>query len=175
MVVSGARISLPIAALAGFSESTRNEVLRYSGLMGGDNIALSADGGRAPTAASTEGEESGPPEFTVAMARKLIDQPINEKTTAVLRAIAEGGTPNFRLRDIVVATPGAKSSADLRGAWSGITRRARNILGDPEADFVWWAEGEAVFENKIYKDQSGRVAALTHQSLRKAFGIRSDD
>ena len=168
--MSGARISFPISALAGFSESTRAEVLRYSGLMGGDNIAPSADGERAPPA-SSEGEESGPPEFTVAMARKLIDQPISEKTTAVLRAIAEGEAPNFRLKDIVAAAPGAQSPADLRGAWSGITRRARNILGDPEADFIWWAEGEAVFESSVYVDQPGRVSALTHQSLRKAFGI----
>lgn len=175
--MNGARISIPAAALAGFSKSTRDELLRYAGLVGVAGGASSNDGeaSSSTVAASVVHEESGPPDFTVAMARKLIAQPISEKSTAILRKIAESPTANFCLKDIVAAAPEVQIPADLRGAWSGITRRARNILGDPDAEMIWWENEPRHDGDGNYVDHDGRVSALTHQSLRAAFGIRGND
>lgn len=168
-----ASILIPCAALVTFSQATRDELLAFAGL------TIPTEGSQAgeegPIQRQSAANESGPPDFTAAMARKLIAEPISPKSFAVLRVIAESPSPEFHLADAIKAAPDAEASSDLRGAWSGITRRARKILADSEADLIWW-EGDALFDQDgKYVDQVGRVSPLTHQSLRTAFGIRTGE
>lgn len=168
----GPAILIPCADLATFSSPTRNEILGYAGLgswNGASPINLEASN---PQPVAPDGD--GPPDLTAAMARKLIAAPISPKSTAVLRVIAESATPEFHLADAISAAPDSVSYLDLKGAWSGITRRARKILDDNDADLIWW-EGDPTYDPAgNYIDQVGRVSTLTHQSLRTAFGIRAD-
>jgi hypothetical protein len=171
--MTGPALFIPFADFPGFTEKTRNELFAYAGLP----TAVSAP----PVASSPEPApvsspiEEGPPELTVAMARKLIAAPINPKTASVLRVIAESPTPEFHMKDAIAAAPDTEIHSDLRGAWSGITRRSRKILGDPSADLIWW-EGEQIYDgNENYVDHIGRVSPLTHQSLRAALGIRGSE
>lgn len=109
------------------------------------------------------------------MARKLIAEPISAKSTAALRVIAESDTPEFHMKDAIAAAPETENYLDLRGAWSGITRRARKILGDSTADFVWW-EGEQIYgDEENYVDHIGRVSSLTSRCAPlSAFGAPID-
>jgi len=168
-----ASILIPCAALATFSPATRDELLAFAGL------AIPIEGSRSGEEGTIQqrsaANEAGPPDFTAAMARKLIAEPISPKSFAVLRVIAASSSPEFHLADAIKAAPDAETSSDLRGAWSGITRRARKILADSDADLIWW-EGDAVFDpDGNYVDHVGRVSPLTHQSLRTAFAIRADE
>ncbi len=167
--MTDAALLLPFAAIRRFSATTQREILAFAGLGGGP--ALAAEAAPPLPEAPADAENDGPAGFTQGMVRRLIAHPIDPKTLAVLRTIAEGPTPTFRLKDVVAAAPGATEPGDLRGAWSGITRRARRILDDPEAALIWW-EGKGVFDEEgRYTDHVGRVAALTHRSLRAAFGL----
>ncbi|MER9630985.1 hypothetical protein [Mesorhizobium sp. M0296] len=174
MNMDGPALLIPTAALPGFTDTTRNELLAYVGLIASSMVAPPTDA-RLPTPRALPAIEDGPADLTVAMARKLIAEPISAKSTAALRVIAESDTPEFHMKDAIAAAPETENYLDLRGAWSGITRRARKILGDSTADLVWW-EGEQIYDDEEnYVDHIGRVSSLTHQSLRAAFGIRGTD
>ena len=163
-------VLIPRSALVAFSASTQAEILEFMGLAPINAPSAVLVSALAPVVPVPN--EDGPPDFTVAMARKLIAEPISPKTTAVLRAIAESASPEFHVADCINAVPDADKSSDLRGAWSGITRRARNILADTDADFVWW-DGDPVYDHDgNYIDQVGRISQLTHQSLRIALSVR---
>jgi hypothetical protein len=168
-----AALIIPCAALATFTAATRTELLEFAGLATGSG---STDGTPdADVSGPSPAREESPPEMTVAMARKLIAAPISPKSLAILRTVAESETPQFHLADAVRAAPGAATYLDIRGAWSGITRRARKILGDSDADLIWW-ESDATYDTAgNYVDHVGRVSSLTHQSLRSVFGIRSSN
>jgi len=162
---------IPYSALTTLTAGTRSELAALLGLpLEGASQAPAAATPRSPAS-----ENDGPADLTTAMARKLIAAPISPKSLAVLRVIAEGETPEFHLADAINAAPEATSYLDIRGAWSGITRRARKILGDAEADLIWW-EGEGIYDDDDnYVDHLGRVSSLTHQSLRAAFGMRGGE
>ena len=118
---------------------------------------------------ASEGEE-GPVELTVAMVRKLTDK-LSDKTLSALKAIARSNAPQFHMKDVIAATPGASNYMDMRGVWSALTRRTRNIMDDSDADLSWWI-GDAINDAKgNYADHLGSVAPLTHQSLRTYFGL----
>jgi hypothetical protein len=172
MMMTGAAFLIPTTALPGFTEITRNEILAYLGLTASTSAAPDV----APTTPRPlAATEDGPADLTIAMARKLIAEPISAKSTAALRVIAESDTPEFHMKDAIAAAPETENYLDLRGAWSGITRRTRKILGDSAADLVWW-EGDNIYDDEEnYVDHIGRVSPLTHQSLRAAFGIRGND
>ncbi len=158
-------LSFSVDFISGLSEATQTELAAhfFPKLHGGTEIgAVEQEFGS---------EEEGPADLTVALCRKLIAQPIHEKTLAVLRFIAEQPTPEFQMSKIVAAVPDVENYLDLKGAWSGLTRRTRNILNDSSADLIWWF-GEPVYDGTVYVDQAGRVSPLTHQSLRTALGIR---
>ena len=162
---SNAAVLVPVETVMGYSQSTRDEVLASLGLIASVRAAP-----KTPNSAAPETTDEGPPDFTVPMARKLIAEKISPKTLAVLRTIAESPTPTFHLKDVVTTT-GVDGPSELSGAWAGITRRSRNILDDGAVDPIWW-DSEPEYKNEMYFDQVGRVSALTHQSLRVAFGIR---
>jgi hypothetical protein len=108
-------------------------------------------------------------ELTNYLTGRLVAQPISSKSLHLLRFIAARELPEFYLRDAVDAVPGAKTYRDLAGAWSGLTRRTRKILNDPEALLIHWREAYDAEGNWI--DWVGAVSKMTHASLRKHFGI----
>jgi hypothetical protein len=158
---------LSTAAFGGLTPSAQQEVLLAMGLSGiGPSSAVS------PTskAASRTIDEDGPPELTLALVRKLTDK-LSEKTLTALRVIAQSDTPQFHLKDVIDATSGASTYMDVRGIWSALTRRARKILNDSDADPIWW-DGQKFHDAQgNYVDQILRVSTLTHTSLKTHFGI----
>lgn len=106
-----------------------------------------------------EGDEGGPADLSVAQVKRLLDG-CSEKTKQVLQAIASGPGPEFHLSDI--AQEMNTEVSGLAGAWGGITRRVRTVLGDRGADFVWWDETEDG------RDYTGRISPMTYRSLRRA-------
>lgn len=157
---------LPFQALFAMSESTQTEVLAYLGFpSSGRPVPDSDEPVRPATQVAIVQDEESPADLTVAMARRLIADPISPKSLAILRVIAESETPQFHLADAVAAAPETENYSDLKGAWSGLTRRTRKILGDGTADLIWW-DKEAIYDGETYVDHVGRVSPLTHQSLR---------
>ncbi|SLK07484.1 hypothetical protein [Novosphingobium mathurense] len=164
-------LGIPLADIKSFSKEVQAELMAYYRLRIGVDVEPHATA--TSNAVSVEDNVlEGPADLTVAFARKLIAEPIHPKTLAVLRAIAASPSPVFQFADALAAAPNATTYRDIRGTWSGITRRTRNILNDPDADLIWW-EGEPVYsDDGTYIDQQGRVSQLTHQSLQTALGIR---
>jgi hypothetical protein len=110
-----------------------------------------------------------PVELTQFLVGRLAAHPIHPKTVQVLRFIASCDQPEFYLEEAVDAVRGAKSYLDLRGVWAGLTRRTRNILDDPEVILIQWRE--SYDERGNYVDYLGKVAPMTHASLRKHFRL----
>ena len=112
--------------------------------------------------------DSGDLGITNAQARKIIEEPLNKKTRAVLRAIAELG-PRFGYRQLLKAV----GEKDISGVWAGITRRTRSVLGDREAQLITWDPESIEWKNDEYIDQQAWVTQTTFQALREAFGIQN--
>jgi len=75
------------------------------------------------------------------------------------------------MKDVIDATSGADDYMGMRGVWSALTRRTRNILNDSDADLIWWVGEQIIDADGNYVDHVGEVAALTHESLKTHFGI----
>ena len=158
-----AGIFLSTSFLAKLSAPTRAEILKQMGLESSAKVAsenLSHE--------TFDGPTDGPAELTVALVRRLTDG-LGAKTMGALRVIAKSDSPEFRLSDVVAATEGAESYRDLRAVWGALTRRTHKILDDAQADLVWWNTQEEFDDDEAYVDHVGRVARLTHQSLRVHF------
>ncbi|GFZ98682.1 hypothetical protein GCM10010923_03620 [Blastomonas marina] len=153
-------IFLSSASIGALSPSARREVLQAVGLSEGVAVASVDD----PV------EFDGPAELSVGMARQLIAEPISDKSVAILRTIALSATPQFHQKDAINSIQGAETYLDIKNVWSGITRRTRSILDDKTAKLVHW-DYEGIYEGEEYVDHIGRVAPITHRSLRAAFGI----
>lgn len=153
-------IFLSSASIGALSASARREVLQAVGLSEGVTVA----------SLDNPVELDGPAELSVAMARQLIAEPISDKSVAILRTIALSATPQFHQNDAINSVPGAETYLDIKNVWSGITRRTRSILDDKTAELVHW-DYEGIYEGEEYVDHIGRVAPITHRSLRAAFGI----
>jgi hypothetical protein len=165
--VTNSGFLLSMAAFGGLTPSAQQEVLLAMGLSG---IAASSAASLPPKAASRIIDEDGPPELTLALVRKLTDK-LSDKTLTALKVIAQSDTPQFHMKDVIAATSGASTYMDLRGIWSALTRRTRKILGDHDADPIWW-DGQKFYDAQgNYVDQILRVSALTHASLKTHFGI----
>jgi len=152
-------IFLSHSALSSFSSSTRDELQRYLFNYRAEEI----DGPAEVDAISTisEDEPDGPADLSVAQARKLVAG-CSDRPKAALRFIAEHVTTSFPYQDMVKAI-GLDSSGTIRGVLAAITRRTRTVLGDPQADLIWF-EGEP--DTSI-----GTVSDMTRSSLRKVFAI----
>lgn len=157
-------IFLSTAAFQGLSTGAKQEVLACIGV-GTAPKSPRHDPARGVTYRAAD--EDGPVELTVALVRKLTDK-LSPKTLNTLKLIAANEGPEFRLNGIVAATDGAQNYLDLRGVWSALTRRTRNIT-DENADLIWWDAVPDDAGGPI--DHVGRIAPLTHNSLRTHFGL----
>jgi hypothetical protein len=142
-------VFIPFEVLPGFSAAFRAELSRYV------QAQIGLDGEPAPE------EVGGPAELSVAQARTFLDR-VSDKVRTAVRVMAEGDTPSFAMANIMAALdidePGA-----LRGVWSGITKRVRTVLGDPDAYLIWWDEQPSGWV--------GRVSPTTHRALRKVLSL----
>lgn len=158
---------LSTAAFGGLTPSAQQEVLLAMGLSG---IGPSSAASPASKAAPRNIDEDGPAELTLAFVRKLTDK-LSDKTLNALKVIAQSDTPQFHMKDVIDATSGADDYMGMRGVWSALTRRTRNILNDSDADLIWWVGEQINDADGNYVDHVGEVAALTHESLKTHFGI----
>ena len=152
--VMSSGILLSFTALAGFSSSTREELLAYV------SSQANLDEKVAPETAS---EEEDPADLSYAQVKKFLER-CSEKTTEALKVIAKADPSGFTMEAVAEALNVDLDEGDLRGVWGGLTKRVRTVLGDPQALLIWWTP---------YGDDQwrGRVSAMTHRSLRKAFGL----
>jgi hypothetical protein len=161
-------IFISVSTFRELSQACQSEVLANLGLQGAAHGTSHVEVGHIPAGASLSGD--GPVELTVAMVRKLADK-LGDKTLAALKVIASSNAPAFHLKDVVAGVPGVTSYQDLRGVWSALTRRTRNIMDDSAVDLIWWT-GEQVFDAEgNYVDEVGAISTLTHASLRSHFGF----
>ena len=94
----------------------------------------------------------------------------NEKTRKAVEVIARSGDRFFQLAAVAKAI--GVTAPELRGVWSGLTRRARTLTGDASAYLIDWSKGEAIVDSEgKYIDQRGEVTELTYRSFRKALGV----
>jgi hypothetical protein len=96
-------------------------------------------------------------------ATQLLDG-CSDKTKKLLRIVFSEKGPKFYLADIA-RKMGAAHSNELAGAWSGITRRTRNVLGDRDAAFVVWTWDDT------REDSVGHISNMTFRSMRAALQI----
>ena len=133
---------LSAAAFRSLSASAQQEVLACIGLSGVEPVDTLGVGtnNAIPANASVGDDGEGPVELTVAMVRKLTDK-LSEKTLTALKIIARSDGPQFHMKDVIAGTAGAKDYMDMRGVWSALTRRTRNIMDDGEVDLLFQRAG----------------------------------
>lgn len=158
---------LSTTAFGDLTPSAQQEVLSVMGLNG---LGQGSSGMPSASAAPRAADDDGPAELTLAFVRKLTDK-LSEKTLNALKVIAQSDTPQFHMKDVIDATSGADDYMGMRGVWSALTRRTRNILDDSDADLIWWVGEQINDAGGNYVDHLGEVAALTHESLKTHFGI----
>jgi hypothetical protein len=160
-------ILLSTASYFLMDDHAQKEVLRVTGLSG---IEAGAPVGDVipPANLATDDDGEGPVELTVAMVRKLTDK-LSDKTVNVLKIIARNDSPQFHMKDVIAGTPGAEGYMDMRGIWSALTRRTRNITDDSAADLIWWTGGWILDGDGNQVDHVGEIAPLTYRSLRSHF------
>ena len=145
---------LSFTALSTFSPQTRTEVLAYV------SDQANMDKGVTPDAAS---EDEEPADLSYAQIKKFLER-CSDKTKEALKAIAKADPAGFTMEAVAEALGVDLDESDLRGVWGGLTKRVRTVLSDPQALMIWWTP---------YGDDQwrGRVSAMTHRSMRKAFGL----
>ncbi len=162
-------ISIPATDISQFSETTQIELLRYLGFskekIEGNSFVPTQN--REGVMSSTE---DGPVELTPLLIKKLTKN-LSKNTLIALQVIARSKTEEFHIKDVIDAIEGAKDYMDLRGIWSGLTRRTRNILQDSDADFIWWGD-DKYDDDDNHIDQIGEVSKLTLKSLKSHFSIK---
>jgi hypothetical protein len=147
---------LSSVSFAGLSASTQAEILSCL-------ASLSSPTRAAVVASAGSDEEDGPADLSENQARKLVEG-CSQKTITAIRVIANAPLSGFRMRDVGEALGIDLEKSDIRGVWSAITRRTRNVLGDPDADLIWW--------DKLADEWVGWVSPTTHRSLRKVMAKR---
>jgi hypothetical protein len=104
-------------------------------------------------------------EFSPSQAREFYVG-CGEKTKKAVEAIAASPSCMIQVSDIAKAV--GVNPWDLRGVWSGLTRRTITITGDAKARLFDWQEGTQKYDSAgNYVDQTGKVTELTHNSFRK--------
>lgn len=146
-------IFLTMATFAGLTQRSQDEILGALGLgLQLDESELLAD--------DSVGDDEQPYDISAQQMARLVEG-CSDKTRSVLRAIAEHGR-HFRWREI--ADHLAVEAGSLRSAWGGITKRTRTVVGDKNADFVWWTPLDQ-------GDFAGEISQVTFNSLRKVFAV----
>lgn len=92
--------------------------------------------------------------------RRLIQKPLAENSRKLLEAAA-ALEPRFRISDLLEKM-GLQSYPQIKGPLSGLTRRTRTILNDPE---VWLFL--SVEDRDPIEDGIARMHPETHAALRK--------
>ena len=173
-------LSLPLAWLPRFSEETRNEILAaiasngqvFGPLTPPKSAATSASTSRANQVA----DEPWSDPLDVRQAPELFSG-LNAGTKSLVKRIAENYDPKTGRGTIGWSEAKALSGATdykhlARGHLSGLTRRLRNVTGDPSAVLLvenedWiWAEGATDWTEGTYYIDGPAILAL-----RKHFGL----
>lgn len=116
-----------------------------------------------PDSALDGGDEDAPPDLSFTQAKKLLEG-CRDKTKATLRAVFSKSEPSFVLGEIAEEMKSEKGA--LGGAWAGITKRTRTVLGDKDASlFAWEWDDER-------DDWTGSTSEMTYHSMRQALGIK---
>lgn len=149
-------ITIPASAYKTFAPTVQQALMAY---------VVSQLGGEAPIEAAdsaAEGRnEKGLAKLDVAEAKLFLNK-CSEKTTLILQEIVnrEGDFLASAIAELVGSTTG-----ELRGAWSGLTKRVRTITKDSEAHLLnWFKQGD--------DDWRGIMAAQTVASMRIALAER---
>ncbi len=134
------------------------------------------DGKRAPSpkASPTElpdsapdgSDEDAPPDLSPAQAKKLLEG-CSDKTKATLRAVFSKSEPSFVLGEVAEEMKSEKGA--LGGAWAGITKRTRAVLGDKGARLIAWEWDDE------RDDWIGSTSEMTYRSMRQALSIKQEE
>lgn len=136
--------------LASFTKTTRNEIAAFihSQLFQDEEI---------------ENNDGVAIDLSSSQASELINK-ISKKSLAVLRAMLNEGEDGFYFDDIAEAI--GEDEDDLRGVFSGLTRRVRNVTGQPKAElFDKWVD---------YDDNDrrwGQMNLVTYNNLKRIMKI----
>lgn len=149
-------ITIPASAYKTFGIPVQQALMAYvvsqlgvSGSVGQDE---SASDGR---------NEKGLAKLDVAEAKLFLNK-CSEKTTLILQEIVN--RDGDFLASAIAALVGS-TTGELRGAWSGLTKRVRTITKDPEASLLnWYKQGD--------DDWRAIMAAQTVASMRIALAER---
>jgi hypothetical protein len=144
--------------------ATQADILaRLAGETIGSKQAQSAGEGEAESETDEDFAELSPTQ-----AREFLSG-CGERTRKMIQLIAEGDSRHFQLADLAVGM-GCKPG-DLRGVWSGLTRRLYTILGNTDAYLIDWASEAVLGEEGEYLDHAGEVTEMTYQSFRKVLKL----
>ena len=150
-----AGVMLSLKVLSTFSPSTREEVIDYLKTQAGIPQSTPQE------VVHSQLPEEGPDDLSFSQMQKFLER-CSPKTQKALRVIAKADLDGFTMDEIVAAYP--EEGDDLRSVWGGLTKRVRTVLGKSDAWLIWWTTDES-------NQWRGRVSAITHKSLRQAFGM----
>lgn len=136
--------------LASFTKTTRNEIAAFIHNQLFQDEEIENNDGVAIDLSSSQASE-------------LINK-ISKKSLSVLRAMLNEGEDGFYFDDIAEAI--GENEDDLRGVFSGLTRRVRNVTGQPKAElFDKWVD---------YDDNDrrwGQMNLVTYNNLKRILKI----
>lgn len=148
-------ITIPVSAYKAFDPTVQQAIMSYIVAQFGVPLADPVVGTIA------EGrDEKGLAKLDVPEAKLFLNK-CSEKTTLILQEIVnrDGDFLASAIAQLV-----GTSIGELRGAWSGLTKRVRTITKDPEASLLnWFKQGD---------DWHGIMAAQTVASMRVALSER---
>jgi hypothetical protein len=149
-------IIIPASAYKAFDPSVQQALMSYVVAQLGAMAPIAMDG------ATDEGRnEKGLARLDVAEAKLFLNK-CSDKTILILQEIVnrDGDFLASAIAQLVGSTTG-----ELRGAWSGLTKRVRTITKDSEAHLLnWFKQGD--------DDWRGIMAAQTVASMRVALAER---
>lgn len=136
--------------LASFTKTTRNEIAAFIHNQLFQDEEIENSDGVAIDLSSSQASE-------------LINK-ISKKSLSVLRAMLNEGEDGFYFDDIAEAI--GENEDDLRGVFSGLTRRVRNVTGQSKAElFDKWVD---------YDDNDrrwGQMNLVTYNNLKRIMKI----
>ena len=149
-------ITIPVSAYQTFEPNVQQAIMAYVASQLGTSFNSEAD---RPVAEGRD--EKGLAKLDVSEAKVFLNK-CSEKTTLILQEIVNrDGDFHASAIAAIVGT----SIGELRGAWSGLTKRVRTVTKDPAASLLnWFKLGE--------EDWHGIMAAQTVASMRIALAER---
>jgi len=148
-------IFLSSASFGTFSPSTQAEILNF----------LRSAPGVAPTVSAVVVDDcdDGPADLSENQVRRFLER-CSGKTIAALQVIADSPATGFRMKDVGKALGVDLAERDIRGVWSGLTRRTRTVLDNPKVYLIGW--------DQLADEWVGWVSPATHRALRKVLAKR---